>query len=71
MPFRDRRTERHGIEHPILLAPRDGVSGGRFAATVSQAGGLRPREADRAGRTRPLAAPLFRYAAGIGWRKVR
>jgi nitronate monooxygenase len=29
-----------GIEHPVLLAPMDIVSGGRLAAAVSQAGGL-------------------------------
>jgi nitronate monooxygenase len=29
-----------GIEHPVLLAPMDVVSGGRLAAAVSQAGGL-------------------------------
>jgi len=29
-----------GIEHPILLAPMAGVSGGKLAAAVSEAGGL-------------------------------
>jgi NAD(P)H-dependent flavin oxidoreductase YrpB (nitropropane dioxygenase family) len=29
-----------GIEHPVLLAPMDLVSGGRLAAAVRQAGGL-------------------------------
>jgi len=29
-----------GIEHPVLLAPMAGVSGGRLAAAVSKAGGL-------------------------------
>jgi nitronate monooxygenase len=29
-----------GIEHPVLLAPMDIVSGGRLASAVSQAGGL-------------------------------
>ena len=29
-----------GIEHPVLLAPMAGVSGGALAATVSRAGGL-------------------------------
>ena len=33
-------TEKLGIEHPILLAPMDKVSGGRLAAAVSAAGGL-------------------------------
>ena len=40
MAFRNRVTERLGVEHPVLLAPMDVVSGGRLAATVSQAGGL-------------------------------
>ena len=40
MAFRNRVTERLGIEHPVLLAPMDVVSGGRLAAAVSQAGGL-------------------------------
>lgn len=40
MAFRNRLTETLGIEHPILLAPMDYVSGGRLAAAVSQAGGL-------------------------------
>jgi nitronate monooxygenase len=33
-------TQTLGIEHPILLAPMDIVSGGRLAAAVSHAGGL-------------------------------
>ena len=40
MPIRNRLTEILGIEHPILLAPMDLVSGGRLAAAVSHAGGL-------------------------------
>jgi nitronate monooxygenase len=40
MAFRNRVTRLLGIEHPILLAPMDLVSGGRLAAAVSQAGGL-------------------------------
>ena len=40
MAFRNRVTERLGIEHPVLLAPMDVVSGGRLAAAMSQAGGL-------------------------------
>jgi nitronate monooxygenase len=40
MPLRTRLTERLGIQHPILLAPMGGVTGGRLAAAVSQAGGL-------------------------------
>lgn len=35
-----RLTRLLGIEHPILLAPMDLVSGGRLAAAVSHAGGL-------------------------------
>jgi nitronate monooxygenase len=64
VPFRNRVTERLGIEHPVLLAPMDLVSGGRLAAAVSQAGGLGllgggygeggwlEREWDRAGNAR-------------------
>lgn len=33
-------TELFGIEHPIVLGPMGGVSGGHLAATVSNAGGL-------------------------------
>ncbi len=33
-------TQLFGIEHPIVLAPMGGVSGGRLAAAVSNAGGL-------------------------------
>ncbi|WP_298235799.1 nitronate monooxygenase [uncultured Azohydromonas sp.] len=33
-------TEMFGIEYPIALAPMGGVSGGRLAAAVSNAGGL-------------------------------
>jgi nitronate monooxygenase len=40
MAIRNRLTEVLGIEHPVLLAPMDVVSGGRLAAAVSQAGGL-------------------------------
>jgi len=40
MAFRNRVTETLGIEHPVLLAPMDMVSGGRLAAVVSEAGGL-------------------------------
>jgi len=40
MAFRNRLTERLGIEHPVLLAPMDYVAGGRLAAAVSQAGGM-------------------------------
>ena len=40
MPIHNRLTRLLGIEHPILLAPMDLVSGGRLAAAVSHAGGL-------------------------------
>jgi nitronate monooxygenase len=40
MAIRNRLTQTLGIEHPILLAPMDLVSGGRLAAAVSHAGGL-------------------------------
>ena len=40
MPIRNRLTQILDIEHPILLAPMDLVSGGRLAAAVSHAGGL-------------------------------
>jgi nitronate monooxygenase len=40
MAIQNRLTEMLGIEHPVLLAPMDLVSGGRLAAAVSQAGGL-------------------------------
>jgi nitronate monooxygenase len=40
MAIQNRLTRTLGIEHPVLLAPMDLVSGGRLAAAVSQAGGL-------------------------------
>ena len=40
MPIQNRLTQMLGIQHPVLLAPMDLVSGGRLAAAVSQAGGL-------------------------------
>lgn len=33
-------TQKLGIDHPLILAPMAGVSGGRLAASVSSAGGL-------------------------------
>jgi nitronate monooxygenase len=33
-------TRKLGIDHPILLAPMGGASGGKLAAAVSGAGGL-------------------------------
>ena len=40
MAITNRLTEILGIDHPILLAPMDMVSGGKLAAAVSHAGGL-------------------------------
>jgi nitronate monooxygenase len=40
MAIQNRLTQMLGIQHPVLLAPMDIVSGGRLAAAVSQAGGL-------------------------------
>jgi nitronate monooxygenase len=40
MAIRNRLTAVLGIEHPILLAPMDVISGGKLAAAVSHAGGL-------------------------------
>ena len=40
MPIKTPLTELFNIEHPILLAPMDVVSGGSLAAAVSAAGGL-------------------------------
>jgi nitronate monooxygenase len=40
MAIKNRLTQTLGIQHPVLLAPMDIVSGGRLAAAVSHAGGL-------------------------------
>jgi nitronate monooxygenase len=40
MPIHTALTELFGIEHPIVLAPMGGVSGGKLAAAVSEGGGL-------------------------------
>ncbi|WP_291562013.1 nitronate monooxygenase [Bradyrhizobium sp.] len=40
MSFKTRVTTELNIQHPILLAPMAGVSGGALAAAVSNAGGL-------------------------------
>jgi nitronate monooxygenase len=40
MAIQNRLTKMLEIEHPVLLAPMDLVSGGRLAAAVTQAGGL-------------------------------
>jgi nitronate monooxygenase len=64
MAIQTKLTRMLEIEHPVLLAPMDLVSGGRLAAAVSQAGGLGllaggygdsewiDREWDRAGNAR-------------------
>jgi nitronate monooxygenase len=40
MTLNTRLTEFFGIEHPVLLAPMAGISGGRLAAAITAAGGL-------------------------------
>ncbi len=40
MAIRTALTEAFGLKYPIVLAPMGNVSGGRLAATVSNAGGL-------------------------------
>ena len=40
MPLKTKLTEMLGIEHPLLLAPMGGVSGGALAASVTRAGGF-------------------------------
>ena len=40
MALRTALTELLGIEHPVILAPMGGVSGGALAASVTRAGGL-------------------------------
>ncbi len=40
MAIKTALTETFGLEHPIILAPMAGVSGGRLAAAVSNAGAL-------------------------------
>lgn len=40
MPIHTPLCDLFGIEHPVLLAPMAGVSGGTLAAAVSRAGGL-------------------------------
>ena len=40
MAIRTPFTELFGVDHPLLLAPMGGVSGGALAAAVSEAGGL-------------------------------
>jgi nitronate monooxygenase len=40
MAIRTPFTELFQIDHPLVLAPMGGVSGGALAAAVSEAGGL-------------------------------
>jgi nitronate monooxygenase len=40
MAIRTTLTEAFGMEYPIVLAPMNGIAGGRLAAAVSNAGGL-------------------------------
>jgi nitronate monooxygenase len=40
MPISTRATKLFGVEHPIVLAPMDGIAGGELAAAVTRAGGL-------------------------------
>ena len=40
MAIRTSFTELFGVDHPLVLAPMGGVSGGALAAAVSEAGGL-------------------------------
>jgi nitronate monooxygenase len=40
VPIHTALTRRFALQHPIVLAPMGGVSGGRLAATVSNAGAL-------------------------------
>ena len=40
MAIRTPFTELFGVDHPLVLAPMGGVSGGALAAAVSEAGGL-------------------------------
>ena len=65
-----------GIEHPVLLAPMAGISGGRLAGAVSQAGGLGiigGGYGDRVWLERELAnVGAARFAVGfISWSLAR
>ena len=69
--MRTRLTEMFNLVHPIVLAPMGGVSGGRLAAAVSNAGGLGlvgggycdPKWLQRELR---IAASLSRSSWGVG-----
>jgi nitronate monooxygenase len=69
MPIQNRLTQMLGIQHPVLLAPMDLVSGGRLAAAVSRAGGPRSCTATRGRhaflrRSGPFA-PAIRTAGAV------
>jgi len=59
-------TAMFGLEHPIVLAPMGGVSGGRIAAAVSNAGGL-GLVGGGYGNPEWLARELRIAAAGTQW----
>lgn len=77
MAIRTALTEALGLEYPIVLAPMAGVSGGRLAAAVSDAGGLglvgggygdpdwlrEQLSLARAGTARPWGVGLITWAA--------
>ena len=71
MPISTELTARLGIQHPILLAPMDTISGSRLVRAVSEAGGLgilgggygdRTRLATEAAKLKGFAKPF-----GIGF----
>lgn len=73
-------TETFGLQHPIVLAPMGGASGGRLAAAVSNAGGLglvgggygdrewltRELKIVKAETTRPWGVGLITWSIGPG-----
>jgi nitronate monooxygenase len=71
MALRTALTDVLGLQHPILLAPMAGVSGGALAAAVSHAGDCRrgrrldPRHTFRkCYRARAQLPKLTRYSLG-------
>ena len=77
MTIKTEVAERFGLEYPVVLAPMGGVSGGRLAAAVSNAGGLglvgggygdidwmsEELSLARAGATRPWGVGLITWHA--------
>src|SRR5450756_884466 len=61
-------TEMFGLQHPIILGPMGGVSGGHLAATVSNAGGLGLVGGIADGRGLAAALMLGAHGALIGTR---